>query len=194
MRRVTAFVLAGLSCTCSPAQRDPGQPRETSERPVEHRRAAAQCILDFETCYKKCETDPVNYDTTSSGLGVPAPQRIVHCQENCEKKNACLPWQIGVLTGKPCRVSGERHECNFFLCSAAATTCLDDCFNVYKLTNPDGTVNIHNCTEQCYQHYGCRPHPRPEEDPCRPLPDGYVYCACPEAHGAACHPPGQTCP
>lgn len=194
MSRALPIVLAWFASACAPVK-EKAPPPETTEQPVEHRKADAQCISDFEGCYKRCETAPHNLNYSSSGLGVPSVLRIQECQLNCEKKNACLPWQIGVLTGKPCRVTFERYECNFFLCSAAATACLDDCFNVYKLTNPQApAVTQADCIEQCYGHYGCRPHPTPADDPCRPLPEGHVYCACPEAHGVNCHLPGQSCP
>lgn len=48
------------------------------------------------------------------------------------------------------------------------------------------------CQEACYDHYGCRPRPN---DPCSPLPEGYISCACPNEHGVECHPDdGQVCP
>lgn len=166
---------------------------ETTELPFEHPQAPAACIADFQSCYRDCEnTHDWRYDYSASGnVGTPNTIRIFDCQTNCERKFPCMPWLIGVPSGPPCRVTGDRYECNAYLCSRAAGECLDDCFKVYGLTNPLGPVALEVCNEGCYEYYGCRPR---LNDPCDPLPDGYINCACPDLHGVQCHPPdGRSC-
>lgn len=190
LRRLLAggTVVIGASCFELPER----PPPETNESPVSHREASPFCISTYQQCYKNCALGEAScnadYDT---GLCFPHPARIRECETNCVRMAACMPWDVGVETGLPCRWSSDRYECNFSLCSFASTACLDDCFELYMLTDLNAEYNQLTCIEACYDHYGCRPRPT---DPCNPLPEGYIACSCPAEHGVECHPDdGQVC-
>lgn len=192
MIRIATVAVLTFAGACFPTPTPDPEP-ETDERPVVHRQASATCIAHYQTCYAKCESSPANCDRSStSPLCVPHPARVRECQSSCVLSAGCMPWEIGVLTGEPCRWSDDPYDCNFFLCSNAARECIEDCFDIYLLTDLQSEHNQLTCNEACYDHYGCRPRPT---DPCNPLPDGYIHCACPAAHGVECHPnDDQVCP
>lgn len=185
-RRLCSVALIALVGACfdigGSSTTDPGP--ETRRRPVTHRVASPDCIRLYTRCYSACESDEANTDIGEmSPLRVPNEPRIAECQTNCGRLYGCMPWDVGVLTGEPCRWSDDEYECNFFVCTFAATECLLDCGNVFRTTNPRQLLQD-QCVDRCYDHYGCRPRP---SDACTPLPEGYVYCGCPEEHGVECH-------
>lgn len=193
MRRCALVLsLASFAC-CFDVPTSETSPPETDEVPIHHQDASATCIATYEQCRAGCASSQANCDLSfDTGLCFPNPARVRECHANCAKKAGCMPWEIGVETGEPCRWSDDPFECNFFLCSFAATACLDDCFDLYKLTDLNDEYNQIACQESCYDHYGCRPRP---SDPCTPLPEGYIHCACPNEHGVECHPnDGLSCP
>jgi hypothetical protein len=184
---LVALALAPASCFHDSA---PADPQETLAEPVVHPMAAQQCIDSFVQCYAACETNPSSCDEDfTDPLCFASLTRITQCHEDCGKLYGCMPWDVGVETGLPCRWSDDRFDCNFALCSMASDDCIQDCFNVFGQTNPqEGWMD--QCIDHCYDHYGCRPKP---SDPCDPLPDGWVMCGCPDEHGVECHAPGPTC-
>lgn len=109
------------------------------------------------------------------------------CRADCHVRYPCFPWDRGVQPGPPCRVTFENFECNA-LCFNASSKCKDDCFHAYASFPSDV---LQTCWEDCEGIYGCH---LPTNDPCTPLPPGYVRCACPETHGVNCHSDdGRSC-
>lgn len=193
-RRVIAAITCSLLFACGSGGGNDApdvQYEGTKSARVNYTPASRQSIATFLNCYDACAQDPANCDYGTSGLCFPNMSKVTACQDGCNQGKRCFPWDFGQQPGGVCRWSSDEHECNFTLCWQAAFDCANDCFRVYA-TQPAQNGMHGDCLNQCYRYFGCRPK---KVTTCDPLPDGYVYCACPDDHGAECHPANHSpCP